>query len=509
MLFKNRTKHSSETVQAEERHDEITVLVMEYQNLHQRVVQHVETGRQNTLQALIFAGAVIVFSVNCFYDVSFEIFVNLSMCVILPLIAFSLVISMLTVNIKICSYGEYLSTIEQRINKLLHYSTDSNAPADKKIVDWERWRRTYGIAQEKAVFFDGYLLYAGIIIGAFLSFLIRLIYLNRYSHSYLRFWALGTPLLFAFFLTLAVSFLKKLQEHTFRVSNRITSEGIAYGKANVKDRTHTVKIALKNSAIFAGTYVVLIILLFASIPFSFYIPSDTTNWIDHQVIAHRGLHNAEYPENTLGAFSNAILHGYAIELDIWFSSDGIPVVIHDKNVSQLCQVNRNITDMSFEEIRQLMVLNKEKIPTLQEALELINGDIPVIIEIKPYFPSENENQVLADILQKYDGMYVIQSFSPLPLSWMKGHYPNIPRGQLYADWGPLSNKWIFRLRDNLFNLLSAPNFIGYDRNALPSASLDQARDDKIPIVGWLYKIDSSGKIDSDELFLDGHIVEMD
>ena len=481
---------------------------MEYQNLHQRVVQHVETGRQNTLQALIFAGAILVFSINCFYDASFEIFVNFSMCVILPLIAFSLVISMLTINIKICSFGEYLVTIEQRINKLLHYSIDSNATADEKIVDWERWRRKYGITQEKVVFYDGYLLYVGIIIGVLTSFIIRITYLNECARSYLRFWVLCPPLLFAFFLTLAISLLKKLQEHTFRVNNRITSEGITYGKPHEENRIHTCKTALINCAIFAGIYVVLIIVLFASIPFSFHISSDTTSWIDHQIIAHRGLHNAEYPENTLSAFNNAISNNYAIELDVWFSADGIPVVIHDKNVSRLCNVNRNITDMTFEEIRHLMVLGKENIPTLQETLEFIKGDVPVIIEIKAYFPSENENQVLADILQEYNGIYVIQSFSPLPLNWMKSHFPNIPRGQLYADWGPFSNKWIFRLRDNLFSLLSAPNFIGYDRNVLPSASLGPARDNKIPIVGWLYKIDSSGKISNDELFVNGYIVEL-
>lgn len=237
MFFKKDTNQSSKATQAKEKHDEITilaaeeqhdkitVLAMEYQNLHQRVVQHVETGRQNTLQALIFAGAVLVFSVNCFYDVSFEIFVNLAMCVVLPLIAFSLVISMLTINIKICSYGEYLATIEQRINKLLNYSTDSNALADEKIVDWERWRRKYGIAQEKVVFYDGYLLYVGIIIGVLTSFIIRLTYLNGFYHSYLRFWVLCPPLLFAFFLTFAISLLKSCGNIQFESTTGLPLRG--------------------------------------------------------------------------------------------------------------------------------------------------------------------------------------------------------------------------------------------------------------------------------------------
>jgi len=250
-------------------------------------------------------------------------------------------------------------------------------------------------------------------------------------------------------------------------------------------------------------------LLFVSMPFSFYIQSDTIVWIDNKVIAHRGLHTEEYPENTLGAFSNAISHGYPIELDVWLSKDGIPVVIHDKNVTRLCQINRNITDMSLEEIRQLTVMGKGNVPTLQEALQLINGSVPVIVEIKAYFPSKVEKQMIANILNQYNGSCAVQSFSPFPLGWMKRHYPDIPRGQLYADWGVFSQKWIFCLRDNLFNLLSVPNYIGYDRNVLSRGSLNQARQNDIPIVGWLYKINDNNEIDDNELNVNGYIAEID
>ena len=47
--------------------------------------------------------------------------------------------------------------------------------------------------------------------------------------------------------------------------------------------------------------------------------------------AHRGLWNAQNPENSLAAFALAIKHGYGIELDVHLSSDGEVMVFH-KNI---------------------------------------------------------------------------------------------------------------------------------------------------------------------------------
>lgn len=486
---------------------------MEYQNLHQRVDQHVETGRQNTLQALIILGAIIIFSINCFHDATLRIFVNLAMCAVFPVVAFNLVASMVAINVKICAYGEYIATIEQRINQILHYSTAPSADADEKIVDWERWRRAYGIAKEKPIFYDGLLLYIAIIIGAFLSAVIRLMYLNESFDPYLRFWVLTTPLLFAFFLTVIVELLQKLRKRALRVDNVLASEKITYGtipRKDLKGQTHRAfgKGVFKSCAIFGGFYIGCIMLLFAFIPFSFHVQSDATSWISHAIIAHRGLHTEAYPENTLPAFSNAISHDYPIELDVWVSKDKVPVVIHDKNVSRLCQVDQNITDMSLEEIRQLAVMGKEKVPTLQETLQLIGGRVPVIVEIKAYFPSKIEMQAIADTLSQYDGLYVVQSFSPFPLNWLKHHNSDIPRGQLYADWGVFNAKWILRLRDNLFSLVSAPNCIGYDRSILPYESLSQMRQNGIPVLGWLYKVNYKDEVDAVEPAIDGYVIEI-
>ena len=57
-------------------------------------------------------------------------------------------------------------------------------------------------------------------------------------------------------------------------------------------------------------------------------------WLVEQYIAHRGFHNNTFPENTIGAFENAIKEGYAIELDVQQISDGTIVVFHDTTLLQ-------------------------------------------------------------------------------------------------------------------------------------------------------------------------------
>ena len=56
--------------------------------------------------------------------------------------------------------------------------------------------------------------------------------------------------------------------------------------------------------------------------------------------AHRGLWNETLPENSMGAFENAVAHGYGIELDVHLSSDGKVMVFHDDTLTRMCGVKK-------------------------------------------------------------------------------------------------------------------------------------------------------------------------
>lgn len=109
-----------------------------------------------------------------------------------------------------------------------------------------------------------------------------------------------------------------------------------------------------------------------------------------RVIAHRG-YSEVYPENTLAAFAGAIDIGVDyIELDVQMTVDGVIVVFHDNNLMRITGQEGSIADYTYEQLLQLdagswfqAAYAKERIPTLQETLELIrDSGCNVYLEIK-------------------------------------------------------------------------------------------------------------------------------
>ena len=93
--------------------------------------------------------------------------------------------------------------------------------------------------------------------------------------------------------------------------------------------------------------------------------------------AHRGLHtrDSSIPENSLPAFRLAAEKGYAAELDVRLTADGIPVVFHDESLRRMTGDRRNLKDITLERLQDLKLLEtQEKVPTLQEVLGVIEGD---------------------------------------------------------------------------------------------------------------------------------------
>ena len=113
------------------------------------------------------------------------------------------------------------------------------------------------------------------------------------------------------------------------------------------------------------------------------------------IIAHQGS-SLDLPPNTLEAFQLALDQGAdIIELDIWRSKDGTWVVIHDRNLSRITGVSKDITKLTFEEIQLLdagynfsdssgnyLYRNKGyKIPSLEQVFKQFNNE-KINIEIK-------------------------------------------------------------------------------------------------------------------------------
>lgn len=100
------------------------------------------------------------------------------------------------------------------------------------------------------------------------------------------------------------------------------------------------------------------------------------------VIAHRGA-SAYQPENTLAAFALAIQQGaQIIELDLHASRDNQVVVIHDETLDHTTNLTGRVDQLTLAEIKQADAGNGERVPTLDETLDLTLGKVRLYLEIK-------------------------------------------------------------------------------------------------------------------------------
>lgn len=99
-------------------------------------------------------------------------------------------------------------------------------------------------------------------------------------------------------------------------------------------------------------------------------------------VGHRGAASHE-PENTLRSFSRAMALGAdMVELDVHLCGSGELVVIHDKTVDRTTDGTGEVVKLTFDELRALDAGNGERIPTLQEVIDLATGRMGINIELK-------------------------------------------------------------------------------------------------------------------------------
>ena len=213
--------------------------------------------------------------------------------------------------------------------------------------------------------------------------------------------------------------------------------------------------------------------------------------------AHRGFHdgNVSIPENSLASFEAAIAAGYGIELDVQLSSDKVPMVFHDADLLRVCGVEGKIWDYTCAELQQMKLFaTDETIPTLEETLALIDGQVPVLVEYKMDKVDTDVCAKSHELLKDYDGAYAIQSFHPFALFWYRQNAKNIPRGILAKDFirankekGEKSDIVDFLTTNLMLNVIGYPDFIAYDWQDADYFALKLCRLMGAPTSTWTLK----------------------
>ncbi|MDR1906478.1 MAG: glycerophosphodiester phosphodiesterase [Clostridiales bacterium] len=233
------------------------------------------------------------------------------------------------------------------------------------------------------------------------------------------------------------------------------------------------------------------------------------DWLYARRIAHRGLHNDLYPENSLPAFQNAIDNGYNIETDLYILKDGKIAVFHDLNTARMCGVDSKISDLTSSDLKNYKLKGTENtIPLLEDLLALVNGKAGLLLELKSLTFNGKLESALFEILKDYKGDYAVQSFNPMSVSWFKRHAPDVYRGQLaayYEGTRRLEKALISALSALKFRKLNKPDFIAYNISNLPNKYVDMAKHEGKKLLAWTVKTDEERK--TAEEICDNYIFE--
>lgn len=213
-------------------------------------------------------------------------------------------------------------------------------------------------------------------------------------------------------------------------------------------------------------------------------------WIRNTLIAHRGFHSQDQsvPENSREAFRLAIEKGYGIEMDINVLGDGTVVVFHDPGLQRLCGVDKMLSDITFEEAKQLKILSsQETIPSLDEILHLVDGKVPLLIELKPLGDNDLLCRQFMEVMNHYQGVWAMHSFHPGTVYWFKKHHPEVIRGQVteFFREDPKMKKitkWL--MKTMALNVFTKPDFINYGIQDMPNKYLDRLMKKGMTIIAY-------------------------
>lgn len=214
-------------------------------------------------------------------------------------------------------------------------------------------------------------------------------------------------------------------------------------------------------------------------------------------IAHRAYHDraARRPENSRAAIRAAIAAGYAIEIDIQPSADGVPMVFHDYDLRRLTGVPGRIRGLTAADLGKLPLLDADEgIPTLAEVLRIVAGQVPLLIEIKDQDGAMGpdvgplEDAVARD-LAGYAGPVALMSFNPHSVAVLARAAPQVPRGLTTSayragDWPLLPAAVRDRLRDIPDLTRTGSSFVSHEAADLDRPLIGALKADGTAILCW-------------------------
>ncbi len=204
--------------------------------------------------------------------------------------------------------------------------------------------------------------------------------------------------------------------------------------------------------------------------------------------AHRGLHGSGVVENSRAAFEAAIAAGHSVETDVQVSKDGEAMVFHDYELDRLTDKSGPVIDRKAAKLEKLTLKGSdETIPRLPEMLALVDGRVPIMIELKAKSRKVKKLcRSVAAALADYRGEAAIMSFNPEVGRWFMRNAPAVVRGLVITEKFEvtLAQRLKGPMQRSLSVFRAEPQFLAYDIRDLPSAFAASLREKGMPVVTW-------------------------
>lgn len=117
------------------------------------------------------------------------------------------------------------------------------------------------------------------------------------------------------------------------------------------------------------------------------------------IFAHRGA-SGEFPENTILAIEKAISQGaHGIEFDVQQCSDDLAIT-HDRKISY-AGLRQRVSNLSMQQLKSIALPESQRIPTLNEVLQTIDGRCMVNVELKEISDLATTKETLHRAITEY------------------------------------------------------------------------------------------------------------
>ncbi|SMX26777.1 Glycerophosphoryl diester phosphodiesterase [Pelagimonas phthalicica] len=214
-------------------------------------------------------------------------------------------------------------------------------------------------------------------------------------------------------------------------------------------------------------------------------------------VAHRAFHDVTQarPENSRAAIRAAIAAGYGIEIDLQLSRDGQAMVFHDYDMARLTGVAGPIQLRSAPELAETQLLHgDEGVPTFEEVLRIVAGQVPLLIEVKDQDGGMGPNigaleHATVAALDGYQGDVALMSFNPHSVAELARLAPQRPRGLTTCSFLP--EEWQVIRPARLEELRTIPDydrvgacFISHNCNDLSNPRVAELKAQGVPILCW-------------------------